>query len=65
MEKLIDKLMSMRGPEYRPFAIEVSADEIRLAVYGGAKGFDEPATSETAGHTDFASCLLEGIEVLE
>lgn len=65
MEKLVNKILSMRGPEYRPFAIEVCADEIRLAVYGGAKGFDEAATCETASHSDFESCLIEGIDLLE
>ena len=65
MRKLIDKLLSFRGDEYRPFAIEVSADEIRLAVYGGARGFDEAPTAQTASHTDLESCLLEGIDLLD
>lgn len=65
MEKLFDKVLSFRGDEWRPFAIEVSQDEIRLAVYGGAGGFAEPATAETAPHDDLADCLLEGIALLE
>lgn len=65
MKRLIEKILSFRGPEYRPFAIEVSQDEVRLAVYGGARGFDEPATAQTASHDDIEGCLLEGIELLE
>lgn len=65
MEKLINKILSFRGDEWRPFAIEVSQDDIRLAVFGGALGFAEPPTAETAPHQDIESCLLEGITLLE
>lgn len=65
MEKLVNKIMSCRGPEWRPFAIEVSQDDIRVAVFGGATGFAEPPTAETAPHQDIESCLLEAIELLE
>lgn len=65
MEKLVNKIMSFRGPEWRPFAIEVSEDDIRVAVFGGATGFTEPPTAETAPHQDLESCLLEAIDLLE
>jgi hypothetical protein len=65
MTKLLEKILALRGPDYRPFAIEIAADDIRVSVYGGANGFADPPTCETASHTELEPCLMEALELLE
>lgn len=65
MKKLIAKALSYRRPGCVPFAIEISAESIRLAVYGAEGGFEMPPTAQTFSHEALDMCLLEGIDLLE